>query len=93
MVTLTLEEWEAWRKAAGLNIDPETAEIVWEYTQVGDPYGVWPNIPEEGRCVGRSYFARSPGMDVWIEFGDLPDATRDALRRKSELSLPAWLWT
>ena len=92
-VTLTLEEWEAWRKAAGLHIDPETAEVLWDYRQVADPYGAWPDIPEQYQCVGRSYFARSPGMDVWIEFGDLPDDTRDALWEKhnSELAFAAGL--
>jgi hypothetical protein len=92
-VTLTLEEWEAWRRAAGLHVDPETAEVLWNYTQVVDPYGIWPDIPEECDCVGRSYFARSPGMDVWVEFGDLPDATREALweKHKSQLAFPAGL--
>ncbi len=92
-VTLTLAQWEAWRRAAGLHIDPETAEVLWNYTQVLDPYGIWPDIPEECDCVGRSYFARSPGMDVWVEFGDLPDATRDALWQKheSQLAFPAGL--
>jgi hypothetical protein len=92
-VTLSLEEWAQWRKAAGLHIDPETAEVLWKYTQVADPYGVWPNIPEEYQCVGRSYFARAPGMDVWIEFSDLPDATHDALweKHKSKLAFLAGL--
>jgi hypothetical protein len=90
-VTLTLEEWEAWRRAAGLHIDPETADVHWAYTQVLDPYNVWPEIPEECDCVGRSYFARSPGMGVWVEFGDLPDATRNALweKHKDQLVFPA----
>jgi hypothetical protein len=92
-VTLTVQQWQAWRKAAGLHIDPETAEVLWDYTQVLDPYGIWPDIPEECDCVGRSYLARSPGMNVWIEFGDLPGATRDALRAKheSQLAFPAGL--
>jgi hypothetical protein len=93
MVTLTLDQWEAWRKAAGLHIDPETAEVLWDYRQVVDPYGIWPEIPEECDCIGRSYFARSPGMGVWIEFSDLPEATRDALwqKHKGQLAFPAGL--
>jgi hypothetical protein len=92
-VTLTMEEWKAWRKAAGLHIDPETAEVFWEYTQVTDPYGVCPDIPQECDCVGRTYFARSPGTDVWIWFGDLPDATHKALweKHQSKLAFPAGL--
>ena len=93
IVQLTLKQWVAWRKAAGLHIDPETAEVLWKYTEVVDPYGVRAEIPEECDCVGRSYFARSPGMGVWVEFRDLPKATRDALweKHKSELALTAEL--
>jgi hypothetical protein len=79
---MTTEQWLAIRKQAGLQIDPETAEVHWQYGQVADPYGVDPDLPEEYQCVGRNYFARSPGSDVWVEFGDLPDAVRDALWEK-----------
>jgi hypothetical protein len=71
--------WLAIRTEAGLKIDPETAEVEWEYAQTLDPYGLDPDLPEECQCVGREYFARSPGSDVWVHFGDLPEATRDAL--------------
>jgi hypothetical protein len=92
-VTLTLEEWEAWRRAAGLHIDPKTAEVRWDYRQVVNPYGVWPDIPEECDCIRRAYFARSPGMNVWIEFGDLPDSTRKTLwaKHQDRLAFPAGL--
>jgi hypothetical protein len=92
-VTLTMQELEAWRKAAGLHIDPETAEVEWTYAQTLDPYGDDPNLPEECRQVGREYFARSPGGDVWIWFGDLPDATRNSLweKHKTRLAFPAGL--
>jgi hypothetical protein len=90
---MTVEQWLAIRKEAGLKIDPETAEVTWQYAQILDPYGVHPDLPPECDQVGRAYFARSPGSDVWVEFGDLPDATRDALWRKywSSLSFPAGL--
>ena len=85
--------WRALRKEAGLKIDPETAEVTWEYAQILDPYGLHPDLPPECDQVGRAYFARSPGSEVWVEFGDLPDATRDALWRKhrSKLAFPAGL--
>jgi hypothetical protein len=81
------------RKAAGLQIDPETAEVEWTYAQTLDPYGDDPNLPEEYRQVGREYFARSPKSDAWVWFGDLPEATRDALwnKHKSQLAFPAGL--
>jgi hypothetical protein len=89
----TVEQWLAIRKEAGLQIDPETAEVLWVYAQTLDPYGVDPELPEEYRQIGREYFARSPGSDVWVWFGDLPDATRSALleRHKRKLAYPAGL--
>lgn len=52
-------------------IDPFTMEAKWEYGQVLDPYGLC-ELPPERRCVGRLYFARRPGSDIWVEDGDLP---------------------
>src|SRR5262245_52259333 len=87
---MTVEQWLAIRKQAALKIDPETAEVDWTYAQTLDPYGVDPDLPEEYWQVGREYFARSPGSDVWVWFGDLPDATRKALweRHRSKLAFP-----
>jgi hypothetical protein len=89
------EQWLAIRKEAGLKIDPETAEVDWNYGQTLDPYGVcdeW-ELPEEFHCVGREYFARSPGSDIWVEFGDLPEETRERLwaRHSRKLAFPAGL--
>ena len=42
-----------------------------------DPYGVYPDLPEECQQVGREYFARSTGSDIWVHFHDLPEETRD----------------
>jgi hypothetical protein len=92
-VKVTVEYLRALRRAVGLHIDPETAEVDWTYAQTLDPYGDEPNLPEECRQVGRGYFARSPGSDVWISFYDLPEATRDALWKKhrGSLAFPAGL--
>jgi hypothetical protein len=84
---MTIEQWLAIRKQAGLQIDPETAEVDWIFAQTLDPYGVDPDLPEECQQVGREYFARSPGSDIWVWFGDLPDATREALYKKHEHKL------
>ena len=88
-----VEEWLAIRKEAGLHINPETAEVDWNYAQTFDPYGVDPDIPEEYQQVGREFFARSPESDVWVWFGDLPTATREALwsRHSRKLAFPAGL--
>jgi len=87
-----VEKWLAIRKEAGRKIDPETAEVDWTYGVVGDPYGIHPE-PEECYNVGREYFARSPGSDVWVSFGDLPTATQEALweKHKARLAFPAGL--
>ena len=93
---MTDEEREAWlaiRKEAGLKIDPETAEVEWTYAQTLDPYGVYPELPEELQQVGREYFARSPGSDVWVEFGDLARGNQKRLwkKHKAKLAFPAGL--
>ena len=58
-----------------------------------DPYGVYPELPEELQQVGREYFARSPGSDIWVWFGDLPEATETVLweKHKRTLAFPAGL--
>jgi hypothetical protein len=93
-IKVSVEYLTALRRAVGLQIDPDTAEVEWTYAQTLDPYGDYPDLPEEYRQVGREYFARSPGSDVWIEFGDLPDATREKLweKHKSRLAFPAGLF-
>jgi hypothetical protein len=90
---MTVEQWLAIRKEAGLKIDPETAEVQYWYGRTLDPYGVYPDLAEELQTVGRVYFARSPGSDVWVNFRDLPNTTRDALWKKhqSRLMFPAGL--
>ncbi len=90
---LTLQQWLAIRKEAGLKIDPETAEVEWIYALTLDPYDVYRDVPEEYQQVGREYFARSPGSDIWIWFGDLPNPIRDALwkKHKRKLAFPAGL--
>jgi hypothetical protein len=91
---MTVERWLQSRKEAGRHIDPDTAEVFWMYAQTGDPYGVYPELPEECWQVGREYFARSPGADIWVCFGDLPEVTRDALWEKhgSKLAFPGGLF-
>jgi hypothetical protein len=83
---MTNEEWLAIRKEAGLHIDPETAELRWDYAEMSDPYCLYPMVEGPGQQVGREYFARSPGSDVWVWVGDLPDATADALGKRIEKS-------
>jgi hypothetical protein len=87
---IAIEEWLSARKEAGLKINPETAEVYWRHGQVLNPYGPDLDLPEEGHCIGRIYFARSPESEIWVEFGDLPDTTRTGLedRKDEELRWP-----
>jgi hypothetical protein len=86
-----LEAWLAVRKAAGLKIDPENAEVEWDIGLLSDPYDVKPDPPPEFHCVGRRYFARAPGSDVWVWFHDLPKHVHDTLwaKRASKLAFPS----
>jgi hypothetical protein len=88
-----VEEWLAIRKEEGLKIDPDTAEVDWHYAQTLDPYGVDQNLTEECQQIGREYFARSPGSDIWVHFHDL--RRRPAMRfgnatNQNWHSLPDW---
>jgi hypothetical protein len=82
-----IQEFRAKRKEAGLKIDPKTAEVLWVYAQTLDPYGIDSELPEECQQVGREYFARSPGSDIWISFSDLPAGVTDALWKKRGRSM------
>jgi hypothetical protein len=68
-----------WKRPSGLKIDPKTAEVVWGYALTRDPDGK--------HQVVREYFARSPGSGAWVNFHDLPEATRDALWKKHRRKL------
>jgi hypothetical protein len=93
-VEVTVEYLRALRRAVGLHIDPDIAEVEWIYAQTLDPYGDYLSLPEECYQVGRECFARSPGSNVWISFRDLPRATLDRLweKHKSKLAFPAGLF-
>jgi len=74
-----LKQWLAARAEWAPHITPETAEVTSIMVLTLDPYGIHPEMPEEFRQIGREYFARAPDSEVWVWFGDLLDATRDAL--------------
>ena len=78
-VQVTKEYLNALRKAVGQLIDSETAEVNWSHVELIDPYGDYAELPPHLQCTGRAHFARAPGTDVWIESGDLPEATHERL--------------
>ena len=79
---MNVKKWLALRKKAALRIDPKTAKVMWRYGWTEDPYSVVPDLPVECQQAGREEFARSPGSDIWVWFGDLPIATQKALWEK-----------
>jgi len=65
------------RRQIGLTIDPATAETMFWYADMNDPYDILDEEYHEGQ-YGRERFARNPG-GVWVDFNDLPEATHEAL--------------
>jgi len=65
------------RRQIGLTIDPATAETTFWWADVFDPYHILDKQYHGGQ-VGRERFARNRGGD-WVDFNDLPEATRKAL--------------
>jgi hypothetical protein len=81
-----LKEYEAEverRRQIGLTIDPTTAETMFWWADCSDPYHLLDESHKSG-CVGRVQLARHPGAPNrdWVEFGDLPEATYDALYKR-----------
>jgi hypothetical protein len=76
---IPVTEWLALRKGAATKIDPETAEVMWAYGYTLDPYGVCADLPDELKQSGREYSTRSPGSEIGVHFGDLPDEVHKRL--------------
>lgn len=85
--TFDVQQYLAIRREEGMKIDPATAEVDWDWTETLDPYGVEGPLPEDCRQVGRTYFARRPGSDIWVAFCDLPKETAEALYQRCAPSL------
>jgi hypothetical protein len=63
-------------RVAGELIDPATAEMLWHWASVTDPYGVLDRRDEnEEYNIGRIYFLRESHNKTWICAYDLPEAT------------------
>ena len=90
---LTIRQWLQIRKDEAMRIVPETAEVDWSYVLDFDPYGIGLKLSPEESQVGRGYFARNQGSDIWVLFRDLPEETRRRLwdMHSSELAFPAGL--
>ena len=83
MATPESKEWLATRKEIGRQIDPDAAEVIWQFEPVLDPYQVCKDLPDQLQLVGREYFARSLETEVWVSFDDLPKSSRNRLWRRS----------
>jgi hypothetical protein len=77
------------RRAEGMRIVAETAEVELFLMVEIDPSTFEPKFDR----VRSGYFARAPGSDIWVEFCDLPDRTREKLwaAHEHKLAFPAGL--
>jgi hypothetical protein len=76
---ITQEQWEVIRRAAGLQVHAETAEVISIHSL--DCFG-----RDDGKGeVSRDYFVRNPGSDEWVPLSYLPEAIQDALTDKHDL--------
>ncbi len=82
---LTVEQWLQIRKEEGLRIVPETAEVMYWHRRFGDPYSLGLDLPDDLQLIGREYFARSIGSDIWVWFEDLPAETAARLWKTHRL--------
>jgi hypothetical protein len=79
-----LEEYKAERerrREIGLTIDPATAETMFWYADMIDPYDILDPKKYNENCCGRVRAARNPGGQ-WVAFEDLPEATCEALWKR-----------
>src|SRR4051794_264521 len=76
-----LEEMWRIRKEAALAIEPETAEVHWEYGVIMDPYRE-KNLSEAHKQIGRLWFARAPESDISVSFHDLPEVVTRSLQQR-----------
>lgn len=75
-------DWSRCYDAEALAIDPETAEVSYEYVHmmIGDPYEM---IYYDGEyCFGRAYFARNPGSTSRVPMEDLPHSVYNEIMSK-----------
>jgi hypothetical protein len=77
-----LRRWLASREEAGRDIDIETCELGRWKAYDCDPYGILSylgELPEEMQQVGTNRFVRSPQSNGWVNEGDLPTASAEAM--------------
>jgi excisionase family DNA binding protein len=60
LITLTFEQWSSWRRAAGCQIDPRTAEVMWDYRLILDPYGVAASQKSTNKSGANTLHVHSP---------------------------------
>jgi hypothetical protein len=80
-----IKAWLAVRKREAVRIDPTTAEVVWQHRYILDPYNVHV-LDDQEKVIGRVYFARQPGSDIWVSFDDLPEEVIGSLLSRKETS-------
>jgi hypothetical protein len=77
-------EWLAVREDEALKIDPDTAEVWFDYGRYSDPYNLYPKMPDwagdqRDHTHDRLHFVRRYDGDVFVWAGHLPDDVRTAI--------------
>jgi hypothetical protein len=80
--------WLQIRADEAKRIDPETAEFTWWYAQTADPYGVYDDTPAQESVVGREYFVRNKGSDIWVLLAHVPLSVQDAIWKRVSTMTP-----
>jgi len=72
------------RRKIGLTIDPATAETMFRMADCGDPYDIL-DAKYNCECIHETLFVRHPGAGPfdWVDFRDLPEATRKTLLERA----------
>jgi hypothetical protein len=95
------KKWLSIREAEASRIDPDAAEVRYDYGRCSDPYNFYPEMPDwaldthdRGACDGQLnelYFVRRPLGNVWVWIGSLSEEVRNALLSKLDLDALEWI--
>jgi hypothetical protein len=80
------QKWLAVREEEASRIDPETAEVWFDYGRYSDPYNLYPEMPKWARDRRDRRrlldFVRRADGEVWVWNGYLPKNIRNRLSRR-----------
>lgn len=83
------DEWYAIKKEQGAKIKPETCQVIFQYDDTVDEYGLTKHdrrYDELRGCIGRNFYAGNAGCGTygWVSFRDIPEDIRAKLKAKRD---------